>query len=200
MKQIKKLFRDEKGVTLVELLAALAISTLVMTTIYGVYLTGVKAYKVIGVEGQIRDEADYVVSRIMSSIYDLSPDTIKPCPGEVNCFELINDNRLVVSKNDNQLVEEVEKDELDITVTKLRLAQNQILLNDEVLNKTNILLAEETSSITFKCTNEEAMLGSNEKRCVNGIFDIQLTLENSDYTEESPLHVKPLTLTSKFGY
>ncbi|WP_246940889.1 PilW family protein [Bacillus pinisoli] len=209
--QIKLLFIDQKGFSLIELLAALAISSIVITSIYGVYFTGIKAYKVIGVEGQIRDEADYVIARIMNSIYELSPDTIRPCTTEAgveidNCYRFINDQKLTVSSSDNQLVEEVQKSNDEVTVNELKLESEQILLNNEPLNVTNISITDGDSSsiddsyIQFSCTNYEIDLSSNEKRCINGIFDIQLTLENKDYGPNNDLYVKPLTLTSKFGY
>ncbi|WP_456278102.1 prepilin-type N-terminal cleavage/methylation domain-containing protein [Bacillus sp. AK128] len=213
IKHLKNTLKNQQGFTLIELLAGLAISSIIITSIYGVFLTGVKAYKVIGVEGQIRDEADYVVARIMNSIYELSPDTIKPCKDEIsgtdieNCYQFVNDNKLTVSSADNNLVEETQKSAGEVIINELKLENNQVFLNDEPLNVTNIsitdgedIISSDNSFIDFLCTNYETVLSSNEQRCINGIFNIQLTLENTNYGPSNELHVKPLTLTSKFGY
>ncbi|MFZ3588341.1 PilW family protein [Bacillus sp. DJP31] len=211
-KKIHSVWKSQRGISLVELLVALAISTVIMTSIYGVYSIGVNAYKMIGVEGHIRDEADYVVTRIMNSIYELSPDTIEPCKNALgtqisNCYNFINDNQLVVSRSNNQLVEQKQKGQTDITINELKLENGHVLLNNENLNALSISITDgeesnltDNSYISFTCTNLETVLGTGDNRCINGTFDIQLTLENLDYGPTNPLHVKPLTLTSKFGY
>lgn len=68
--------KNQKGVTLVELLATLTIFSIVMAAIYGAWTFGVKAYNRTAIEGQLRDEADYIMTTIMNELYDLNPQEV----------------------------------------------------------------------------------------------------------------------------
>lgn len=77
MRHFVSLFNNERGITLVELLLAIVISTLVLGIAYGLLLMGMKTYEKVGIEQGLRDEADYVVAQIMQTFYDGEISDIK---------------------------------------------------------------------------------------------------------------------------
>lgn len=77
MRHYANLLKNNQGFTIIEVLAAFVISTLVLAIAYGLLLAGMKTYEKIGIEQSMRDEADYVVSRIMQTFYEGEISDIK---------------------------------------------------------------------------------------------------------------------------
>lgn len=61
--------QKEQGVTLVELLAAITITTLIGLIAYSVLFSGFKTYERVKAEDTIRDEADVIMVQLISSLY-----------------------------------------------------------------------------------------------------------------------------------
>ena len=61
------------GMTLIEVLLTLTITAIISTVIYGTFITGLKLYQKIGIEGQLRDDADYAATMILNEMYDNPP-------------------------------------------------------------------------------------------------------------------------------
>ncbi len=70
-------FANERGLTLIELLVGLAITSIIAASAYGVFTAGTKAYKRIGIENQLRSEADILMTTIFNELYTLAPDGLK---------------------------------------------------------------------------------------------------------------------------
>ncbi|MYL33302.1 prepilin-type N-terminal cleavage/methylation domain-containing protein [Pontibacillus yanchengensis] len=69
--------KNARGFTLIELLATMALSTLVIGLIGSTIFFGLKTYNQAITENQLRDEANYYVTRILREIYEFSPDYIE---------------------------------------------------------------------------------------------------------------------------
>lgn len=111
MSHFAKRMKDNKGVTVIELLLALVLSTIVLAVVYSVLITGYKTYQKIAIEGAIRDEADYVVGRIMQTFYQTDISDIKNCG--VTCIEIHSTETSKVSPSGtNQKVSITSLDEL----------------------------------------------------------------------------------------
>lgn len=87
-----KVFANERGLTLIELLVGLAITSLIAASAYGVFTTGTKAYKRIGIENQLRSEADILMTTIFNELYALAPDGLKK--DESNDYKLTFVNQI----------------------------------------------------------------------------------------------------------
>ncbi|WP_135553322.1 PilW family protein [Paenibacillus cymbidii] len=68
---IRRLLRDnEEGMTLIEIMTALAILSMVTTILFSFLLMGVSMFKRISAESQIRNQGDALASRIIGELKD----------------------------------------------------------------------------------------------------------------------------------
>lgn len=72
----KRLRREEGGYTLIELIAALSLLSIVSLTIYAVLHFGFAAYHKITIENSLRDEGDLLMSTVMQELYDYGPKSV----------------------------------------------------------------------------------------------------------------------------
>ncbi|WLR50095.1 prepilin-type N-terminal cleavage/methylation domain-containing protein [Bacillus tianshenii] len=77
MNHFDKYIRNDRGLTLIELLATITISAFIIGGISTVLIMGVNTFNKTMVEGEIRDEADYLASMVMKEIYEFSPDYVE---------------------------------------------------------------------------------------------------------------------------
>ncbi|MBB5324582.1 prepilin-type N-terminal cleavage/methylation domain-containing protein [Anoxybacillus tepidamans] len=194
---VKRLAPNERGITLIELLATITISSIMLSVIYGVFMTGLNLYNKIGIEGQLRDDADYVVSRMMNKLYSFPFDQIEYCPNSPKgtCITLVNDKYVGIDQYNNLLDINPDKDYVDengnkiSTATKIELVETetgfyQFKIDDEILStQANF----KGSTITFQCSKEQ------NGNCVSAMINIDLTVQH-------PRTNKTLHLASKFGW
>lgn len=76
MKRFADRLRREEGLTLIELIAALSLFSLVAGLIYGVMMFGIQSYERVTMENTLRDESDLLMSAIITEIYTFAPTTI----------------------------------------------------------------------------------------------------------------------------
>lgn len=209
-------WKKEDGVTLFELLAVLAISGIVLSTVYGVFITGINLYKKIGIESQIKEEADYIVSNVLNELYAFSPDDA--------IFDENKDALSLFKKTDLQLsnkdfVTSTEIDSADIQKVVLQLVDNahsgkdlflttSILVEDEITetsakvnnDKYHIRAVKDEEGaelpiFDFQCTNME------KSSCKGGIITFQFSLSHEIYSQKTNrLYVEPIEFYNKFGY
>jgi prepilin-type N-terminal cleavage/methylation domain-containing protein len=78
--KLKKTMKDERGVTLIEVLAALMITGMVASILYSFLLMGVTMYKKVSVETQLRNQANVLFSKLVNelreSVYVLKTDDL----------------------------------------------------------------------------------------------------------------------------
>lgn len=91
--------KNERGLTLVELLAVFVILGIVSSLAYSVLMNGFKAYDRIEIESKLRDEADIIMAELISELYTLKESEInnKRLPeGDSNnyYFELTDGNKV----------------------------------------------------------------------------------------------------------
>lgn len=68
--------KREDGVTLLELIVALALFAMVSVLIYGVVSFGFKSYRDINIENKLRDEGDLLMSSIITELYTFGPERV----------------------------------------------------------------------------------------------------------------------------
>jgi prepilin-type N-terminal cleavage/methylation domain-containing protein len=193
---VKRLAPNERGVTLIELLATITISSIMLSVIYGVFITGLNLYNKIAIEGQLRDDADYVVSRVMNKFYSLPFDHIEYCPNSPRgtCIILENDKYVGIDQYNGLLDINPEKDYVEngnkvSTATQIKLVETetgfyQFKIDEEIVStQANF----KGSTITFQCSKEQ------NGNCVSAMIDIDLSVQH-------PRTNKTLRLASKFGW
>ncbi|MCM3619323.1 prepilin-type N-terminal cleavage/methylation domain-containing protein [Sutcliffiella horikoshii] len=210
-------WKKEDGVTLFELLAVLAISGIVLSTVYGVFITGINLYKKIGIESQLKEEADYILANVLNELYSFSPDDVIYIP-ERSELTLIKKNELVVDSKD--FVTTTEKENTKVQKAILQLVDNpsldgkrlllttHSLFEDEIVERSAQINSEkyhirpvkddtgtELPIIDFQCTNRE------KSSCKGGIVTFHFILSHDLYSDQSNrLYVEPIEFYSKFGY
>lgn len=200
-----KLFvNNNRGLTLVEVLATVLITTIIISTIYSVFTMGIKSYKKIGIEGELRDEANYMIARILSEIYKISPESIQDCGGTANCFKVVNTTELKAEElktSNNEIVgyrlKEKDMSPTDKKELTIKIENNSLLIDSIQLNSENILVTQADSTISYDCTNKQP-----DGSCLNAIIRFNLTLQNKDHTDpaSSILFVPPQAYHSSIGF
>lgn len=194
--------------TLIEVLATITITAILSTVIYSTFTTGLKLYQKIGIEGQLRDDADYIATMILNQLYENKPNYVEtyndPSSGAegirlvrykdhtVNKYLVEQSQEIAVSikiyEKDNKFYIETTKDGATTTneITS-DTAENTQLASDDSPNKSSISLKS--------CTTKD-----ENGNCSHGIIELNLVLKNTSISDNSLLSIKPLILTSTFGF
>lgn len=181
MRESVKMMRSEKGYTLVELIAAMTLASLIAGIVFTAITFGINSYQKIQIENELRDEADLLMSTVINELYTFAPVTIKKIDeGDDQGIELIagSDTKRIYIKQDNvsstgKLY--IDSDEFDI--------RSNIVV--DAADPTN------TSSIVLECSSTS--VDTNE--CSTGTITILLSLN-----QEQGGNKGKLTLDSKFGF
>ncbi|UOE93317.1 prepilin-type N-terminal cleavage/methylation domain-containing protein [Alkalihalobacillus sp. LMS39] len=169
---------NERGLTLIELLAGLVVSTVILGLIYGVTLMGMNQFNLTSKELQYRSEADYLIKMVLNEMYEFSPDRVTD-----------DDNTLILAKEKAISIADdgiIEEKEAELEEKSIRLEAGQLYVGDTPLLTGNVRL-EEGSSLTVTC---------NEESCESGIIDIVFILSDPNAQYE----ITPLKVESSFGF
>jgi prepilin-type N-terminal cleavage/methylation domain-containing protein len=191
---MKRYVNNAKGLSLVELLAAITISSLILASIYGVFFSGLNAYKRIYIENQLRSEADYIVATIMNKLYAFAPDGIEMDQGQTTNAQIIfvNDKRKDIDPYLGFVEEEPEPTPEKLTVA---LQDGSIAIDGEWLHSDRLKIVAEESRFSYTCAKQE------EKICRSGVVTIKLAVQDRDHDDpDDLLYIKPFTLKTEFGF
>ncbi|ASA97798.1 prepilin-type N-terminal cleavage/methylation domain-containing protein [Anoxybacillus flavithermus] len=196
-----KVFANERGLTLIELLVGLAITSIIAASAYGVFTAGMKAYKRIGIENQLRSEADILMTTIFNELYALAPDGLKKLApdglkkDESNDYTLTFVNRMKKEIDTSTgLVEEKEKADQTLQI-RIDKTNETLLINGKQVTPSNLRIVPEQSEFQYKCMREQQNI------CKSGVVTIRLSVQDEDHRNpDDPLYIEPFTLQSQFGF
>lgn len=158
MKVFVKRLNNNKGYTMIELLASLTLFSLVAGIIYGTINFGFDSYHRVNIESSLRDEGDLIMSSVISELYRYAPDSVERIPTGI---------RLV--KKDNPVIEEIS-------------VINGVLNIGEV----NKLKAVVIKSTLGAGTNIDISDCGGQNQCVSGTIQINLVLEQHFKANDTP--------------
>ncbi|WP_342563292.1 prepilin-type N-terminal cleavage/methylation domain-containing protein [Paenibacillus sp. FSL R7-0345] len=193
MKRFADRLRREEGLTLIELIAALSLFSLVAGLIYGVMMFGIQSYERVTMENTLRDESDLLMSAIITEIYTFAPTTIYSSTSSNNgvmdtAIYLQRDNvsggteKVKIGISDGELlIKEVPAGTPDNAVTPATSGE------DVRTSITSELVPP--SSVTLQCS------ANSLQPCESGLININLSLEVK-HGDNS----RRLDLESKFGF
>ncbi|WP_017435500.1 PilW family protein [Saccharococcus caldoxylosilyticus] len=188
---MRRYVNNAKGLSLVELLAAMTISSLILASIYGVFLSGLNAYKRINIENQLRSEADYLVAAIMNKLYQFSPDGLDMEETTDQQLQFVTDRQKVINPSVG-IVEEQKTNGETLTVS---LQQDAVLLNGEQLHSALLKIVSSQSELSYRCAKQE------DNICRSGVVTIKLSVQDRDHDDpDGLLYIKPFTLKTEFGF
>lgn len=213
---MKKLLASNHGLTLLEVLLTLAIMSIVSTIIYSVFITGLKLYQKIGIDGQLRDDADYAATMILNEMYDNPPSYVSNYnqEGKVG-IQLVRYQAITISdkyiindphsedstdiEQDLLIYFEDDKFYLEWLKSKNRGAPEKLEISSEGSKYTTVDDGKPTkmsSSISIgSCSQND----SNGK-CQHGTITLNIVIEDSNQGISSLLETEPLILKSTFGF
>lgn len=207
---MKKFILPERGVTLVELVVTIALVSLFGTIMYSVFVTGIKLYQKIEVEGQLRDDADYIATAILDEMYSNSPKSVKVFKDTATGNEGIILVRANQKNVDGYLVEEdtsqpektikiyFDHDKFVIeshsgSVQDIKTVAIDSRFTDINKDKPNEIKSKITLGTVGECNT-----GFTE--CSHGTIQLTLALKGKNDFKNSLIHSKPLVLESSFGF
>ncbi|WP_409301970.1 type II secretion system protein J [Peribacillus sp. SCS-155] len=204
---MKKLLSSNRGMTLIEVLLTLVIGAIVSGVIYSLFITGLNLYQKIQIEGQLRDDADYIATMILNELYTNDPTSVQPLSGdkqgialiragtkEVNRYLIIDSEQppaiIKIYFEDNQfIIEHADKEDGKVVLDSL--SSNFTTADvDGVARFTEISIDPDS-----KCTKK-----NGTDNCTSGTIHLNLVLEDNKSTRGSLIRTKPLVLESSFGF
>ncbi|MBS2771600.1 prepilin-type N-terminal cleavage/methylation domain-containing protein [Anoxybacillus rupiensis] len=191
---MKPFVKNSRGLSLVEVLAAVAISSFILASIYGVLLSGINAYKRIGIENELRSEADYVVAMMMNQLYQFSPDGIDTIESSTVNGQLVFVNNK--QKNINSEVGWVEDHTTDQgALLNIELKNEALFINGTKISSDQLRIITNQSRVSYSCVKEEGSI------CRSGVVTLMLAVQDHDHADPSDrLYIKPFTLKTEFGF
>ncbi|MGG3999898.1 PulJ/GspJ family protein [Anoxybacillus kestanbolensis] len=188
-----KVFVNERGLTLIELLVGLAITSIIAASAYGVFTAGTKAYKRIGIENQLRSEADILMTTIFNELYAFAPDGLKSDESNNHTLTFVNNVKKEIDTNTG-LVEE-KNTEVQTLQVKIDDANEVLQINGKQITSSNLRIVPEQSTFTYTCVQEQ------QNVCKSGVISIRLSVQDNDHRNpDDPLYIEPFTLQSQFGF
>ncbi len=173
MKESAKNLKSEQGFTLVELIAALTIFAMIVGLISGVTMYGFRSYQKISVENALRDEADLIMSSIITELYTYSPERVQITLGGI---ELIKDeaSSVIIQVNGNGII---------------------IDDNDSVAESNSpISIQSDVGESIITATTSDGRSCNVDAPCKSGLIQIKLILKYKGNEEDR------LELNSQFGF
>ncbi|MDQ0192159.1 PulJ/GspJ family protein [Paenibacillus wynnii] len=77
MKKYAERLKSEQGFTLIEMIAALTLFSMIVGIISMVTMFGFRSYHKITIENSLRDEADIIMSTIINELYTFAPERVE---------------------------------------------------------------------------------------------------------------------------
>ncbi|AGT32971.1 hypothetical protein M493_13650 [Geobacillus genomosp. 3] len=191
---MKRSARSKAGMTLIELLAAVSVSLLIIGAIYTVFLSGIRAYERIGIENELRSEADYAMAMVMNKLYEFAPDGINLSESGEKTLTFIDDRQKRVDPSSG-FVDEREIGGGALTVS---IENGSLIINGEAISPPHLLLVD-NSAFSVRCLREERK--EEARICRSGVITIRLAVQDRKHADpDSRLYVRPFTLKTEFGF
>lgn len=213
-----KIVKEESGITLIELLAVIAISGIIMSSMYGTFIMGINIYKKIAIEAQMRDEADILVASLLNDFNSIEPDALKATSHKELSLYTVRP--------------EVYKDHLTFETDLLKIASPSAVPNARFYIKERAVSAnspnkrfdlykfldgeeirindgsfflepidESTPIMTFSCSQNSVQSTLGDTICSSGTINTHFKIGHDEYSAPSSrLYVEPLEFHSEFGY
>ncbi|MEK3696721.1 MULTISPECIES: type II secretion system protein [unclassified Paenibacillus] len=183
MKKYVDRLKSQQGFTLIELIAAITLFSMIVGIISMVTMFGFRSYHKITIENSLRDEADIIMSSIINELYTFAPERLESTDN--------NDGILLKKKL-------VETDIDYKNIVKIAFTQGQLVIGAEVDGPTNDSRTAVKSDLTGSSISSATSDGrscTKDAPCDSGLIEITLKLtqkyDGRDYTME---------MKSKFGF
>ncbi|NQX47217.1 prepilin-type N-terminal cleavage/methylation domain-containing protein [Paenibacillus tritici] len=175
MKRYANTAEYEGGFTLIELIAAISLFAIVAGIIGSVTMFGFRSYHKITVENKLRDEADLVMSSIITQLYTYGPEEIQST----------NSGIMLLRSDSDPLRIQVDGNDIEIGDSRIGPGSTAALHLDSALAGSTIAVTKVDENIS----NPNALYES-------GLVRIQLKLNYKGGASEGD----ELNVDSQFGF
>ncbi|OZQ63752.1 hypothetical protein CA600_18640 [Paenibacillus sp. VTT E-133280] len=184
MKRFANRLINQQGFTLIEMIAAITLFSMIVGLISTVTMFGFRSYHKITIENSLREEADLIMSSIITELYVFGPSKVE---NTENGLVLIKDVDGVISSRTIQFVKEQPGEGEDNLITKLTI-------NSTVTDPRTSIDSDLTGS-TIVSKNSNGMDCKLGTPCGSGLVDIKLLL-----TQYYDGRIYDIEMVSKFGF
>ncbi|MFC4103337.1 prepilin-type N-terminal cleavage/methylation domain-containing protein [Paenibacillus xanthanilyticus] len=190
--RLRERARDERGLTLIELIASLTLLSVVMGIIYSSITFGMSAYNKIRIENSLRDEGDLIMSSIISKLYTYGPDSI--AQSKSDAYRQRITLKLAGMESEEIVFDYSDESAKNALFFKRKNDDGVVTNSDEVELDSELVVQsdadwQEGSYIRLVCSD------TSKSSCSSGLIEIQLKLRQM-YANEN----HDLVLESKFGF
>ena len=203
-KKIKESLANEKGLSLIEILLAVTITTFISGVIYSLFITGLSLYQKIQIEGQLRDDADYIATMIMNELTTNQPKYVTPLNEDGK-----NGIRLNVEEEktvDGYIIEDSKGTEpVDVYFKDSQfIIDNKGVLTTLDLSTSSFIdlnagtQTEKKTGITLDTDSDDCKIDPTE--CTHSTIHVTMIIENNIHDKGFFVSTEPLVLESSFGF
>ncbi|BCB05011.1 PilW family protein [Bacillus sp. KH172YL63] len=186
MERLKAKTSDNRGITLIELLVTLTISSILLPVTYGAIITGYKVYEKVSIDTQLREDADYVSAMVMKNLYSYPFDSVEGCaPDSTSCITFVNNTEKKVTPYSGKSFYEVEDGAIQQDAQTLQLVQ----VGDKHQWSFNGVILETPSDFTGSTVSTSCTASPCKDAMITLHFDVS-----------HPHFDKTLQLESNFGF
>ncbi|WP_050615936.1 PilW family protein [Bacillus testis] len=210
---MNKLLLSQRGMTLIELLLSIVLSSIVLAVVYSLFATGFELYQKVKVEAELRDDADYIATMVMNEFYENSPRTIENWQsqdGKSLGIQLVRAGEKYVEE---YIVEDQPQKDLLIDVYFTKEQQNKNTLHIRRKNSntdhtveidtphSSILDEDPKDNLSKSIISVGTSGRCLEGKCSSGTIEMTLVLQsNKKGIAGSFIKRKPITFKSSFGF
>ncbi|NIK77292.1 type II secretory pathway component PulJ [Paenibacillus castaneae] len=149
MRRYVKKLGGEEGISLIELIAAMALIAIFGGLIYSVITFGLNTYNKIEVENSLRDEADLLMSSVINDLYTIAPQMVRSLG--TNGIQLIENEK-----------ESASAEKIYFENGSMHVQQGVIAIKSKVSDESSIKLVCETPGAGCRSGLIEIMLVLNQ--------------------------------------
>ena len=204
--KVKESLSNENGLSLIEILLAVAITTFITGVIYSLFITGLSLYQKIQIEGQLRDDADYIATMIMNELTTNQPKYVTPLNEDEKKGVTLNiqeektvDGFIIEDSKGTQPVDIYFKDRQFIIDNKSVLTTLD-LSTSSFIDMNEGTQTEKKTGITLDADSPDCTMGSSGTFCTHGTIHVTMVIENNIHAKGFFVTTEPLVLESSFGF
>ncbi|WP_410512586.1 prepilin-type N-terminal cleavage/methylation domain-containing protein [Paenibacillus sp. BR2-3] len=182
MRKFANRLKSEQGFSLVEMIAAMTLFSMIVGIITMVTMFGFRSYHKITIENSLRDEADILMSSIITEMYTFGPEKVENTGNGIKLTKGSSEEKWI------QLVEEAADPDQG------QDGKTQLILSDASTQRVTAVNSELTGSTLVSSLPDGRLCRINEP-CQTGLIDIHLVL--TQIYDGKPYE---MVLDSKFGF
>ena len=193
---------------MIELLVAVTIAAFVSGIVYSLFITGLNLYQKIQIEGQLREDADYIATMIMNELTANQPRFVTP-------FHDGDKYGVTLNVAHEKQVEDfviIDSKEEDDEKVDIFFEGDNFIIDHRDGDKTTLSLSDSTFITDKNSTSQAKVTGlsldadgdcivnSSQTSCTHSTIHLTMVIENDNKMKGFFVHTEPIILESSFGF